>query len=90
MTNSYKYAFADKREGSIDIALRRQDGGYRLTYKDSGPGLSEDFNISSLKSMGMKVMYSLSKQIGGKFTYEAADKTFIVTFKDEAGRKLID
>jgi two-component system, sensor histidine kinase PdtaS len=90
MTNSYKYAFAGASEGSIEIVMQRKNGGYRLTYTDSGPGLPQGFNISSVKSMGLKVVHSLSKQIGGNFTYEPADKSFIVTFKDETGRKMIN
>ena len=90
MTNSYKYAFSNKQEGSIEISLQQRDDHYLLTYKDSGPGLSMNFNISSLKSLGMQVMHDLSIQIGGAFTYVAADKAFIITFKDEAGRRLTD
>jgi two-component system, sensor histidine kinase PdtaS len=90
MTNSYKYAFAGADGGTIEITMAHDNGNYRLVYKDSGPGLSKDLNVSSLQSMGMKVMHSLSKQIGGTFTYNAIDKSFIVTFKDQTGRKLID
>lgn len=90
MTNSYKYAFADRADGSIEVGLRRDNGDYRLVYRDSGPGLPKELNVAALRSLGMKVMHSLSKQIGGTFTYDAGGKSFVVVFKDEIGRKLID
>ncbi len=89
MTNSYKYAFADVNEGSIEIALHR-DGNYELTYKDSGPGLPASVNLATHKGLGMRVIRSLSKQIGGTFTYDEQRKSIVITFKDMTGRKLTD
>ena len=86
MTNSYKYAFAAATDGYIEITLRH-DHDYELTYKDSGPGLPESV---SMKGVGMKVIRSLCKQIGGAFLYMDKEKSFLVTFKDMAGRKMID
>jgi two-component sensor histidine kinase len=88
MTNSYKYAFANS-DGEIEISLKKTDN-YQLTYKDSGPGLPANFDVSSLKGLGMKVIRSLSKQIGGTFTYVGAEKSFVITFKDITSRKLTD
>lgn len=89
MTNSYKYAFNGDSDGTIDITLQRHNAGYRLLYKDSGPGLPAGLPASS-QSLGMKVIHSLSKQVGGTFTYDHANKSFAITFKDSAGRRLID
>ena len=90
ITNSYKYAFGMANEGSITIALKNMNGYYELMYKDSGPGLPADYSIKTSKSLGMKLLQSLSKQIGGKFTYLEAAKYSSITFRDETGRKLID
>ena len=90
MTNSYKYAFDSASNGKMEIVLQQKNGQYELLYKDSGPGLPEGLDVSKLKSLGIKVMRGLSKQIGGTFSYVAEDKTFVVTFKDVAGRKLTD
>jgi two-component sensor histidine kinase len=90
MTNSYKYAFLTSNEGDITIALVQKEHHYELTYADSGPGLSEGFNTSSYKSLGMQLIRNLSKQIGGKSLYSDTDKTFTIMFKDEAERQLTD
>ncbi len=87
MTNSYKYAFGEPTEGFIEIALHHSQN-YELIYKDSGPGLP--VNAGGATGIGMKVIRSLCKQIGGDFVYMEQDKTFLVTFKDMAGRKTID
>lgn len=90
MTNSYKHAFTDSPEGNIEITLEHAEGQYQLTYKDSGPGLPENMDIATLKSLGMKLVGRLTKQIGGKLNYIKADNTFVITFKDTATRKLVD
>ena len=90
MTNSYKYAFDNANDGNMEIVLQQKNGQYELRYKDNGPGLPAGLDVSKLKSLGIKVMRGLSKQIGGTFNYVAEDKTFVITFKDIAGRKLTD
>ena len=87
ITNSYKYAF-DGAKGAIEVGLEKEGSIYKLCYKDSGPGLPEGLNTTTLKTLGMLVINSLSKQIGGKFVYESENKMFIITFKDAATMKL--
>lgn len=86
MTNSYKYAFKGSN-GSIDLRIEKEGDSYMLKYKDSGPGLPDGMDLRSLKSLGILIMQSLSKQIGGAFTYSAATKTFQITFRDAADMK---
>lgn len=83
MTNSYKYAF-NGTSGSIDLRIEKNNDSYILQYKDSGPGLPEGIDLKSLKSLGILIMQSLSKQIGGAFSYSADTKTFTITFRDAA------
>jgi two-component sensor histidine kinase len=90
ITNSFKYAFPNVSEGGIDIKLERTAGHYQLTYSDGGAELPVDFNPDTSKTLGMRVMKSLSKQLGGEFVYDKDNRWFGVTFKDEKGRKSID
>lgn len=90
MTNSFKHAFANVTNGVIDVSIKNAEGYLTLTYKDSGPGLPKDMDLSTLKSLGIKLIGRLSKQIGGKLDYIRADNAFVVTFKDAATRKLSD
>ena len=88
MTNSHKYAF-NGGAGSIDISIQQTNHNYQLIYKDSGPGLPEEVDTKTLKSLGMKIMHGLAKQLGGTMLYDKEQKAFIINFKDLAGRKMI-
>jgi two-component sensor histidine kinase len=81
LTNSYKYAFAGGN-GTITIKLYKIPDCYTLTYTDSGPGWNGSADIKKIKSLGMLLMTSLCRQIGGTFGYDRATKMFKVTFKD--------
>ncbi len=87
ITNSYKYAFSGST-GSIDVWLKQEIDGYKFFYRDSGPGLPTGVTTANLKSLGMLIIKSLSKQIGGAFTYLPEERTFVVAFKDSAGMKV--
>lgn len=88
MINSFKYAFPGA-DGKITIALQQTADGYKLTYRDSGIGLPAGYDINRATTMGMSIMRSLAKQVGGTFTYDHIQKTFVIQFKDLLGRKLI-
>jgi two-component sensor histidine kinase len=89
MTNSFKYAYNSVANGSIEIMLDCASGKYTLFYKDTGPGLSENYNYETAGSMGMRLIKNLSKQMGGGFSYRKADNCFVVSFLDANARKTI-
>ena len=70
ITNSIKHAFPESQNGVITISLKEQDGRAALVVEDDGVGLPEDFNLLASNSLGFKLVYSLSEQIGGSFKYE--------------------
>jgi len=90
LTNSFKYAFADGADGKITIRLGRDNEQYVLWYGDSGPGLPAGVEIKQLKTLGMKLLHRLSKQLGGNFSYLEKKHIFMVVFKDLATRKKTD
>lgn len=73
ITNSYKYAFEDQKEGTIHIALTSQDTIYKLTLKDNGKGLPKDFDINTLDSFGLETIQLLTKEYGGTFTIDGTN-----------------
>jgi two-component sensor histidine kinase len=91
MTNSYKYAFRNEKNPFIELDLEKEGEEYVLHYSDSGAGLPQNYNYKKAKSLGMVLINGLCKQLGGKFLYSNEDKpVFIIHFKDEAGRKMVD
>jgi two-component sensor histidine kinase/ligand-binding sensor domain-containing protein len=92
ITNSYKYAFAKNNEASISIHLIpptiSSEENYTLIYKDNGIGLSADMDLNKTKTLGLRLIADLTKQLKGtvKYTYENG-ACFSITFKDKATRK---
>ncbi|MCP4135009.1 MAG: PAS domain S-box protein [bacterium] len=82
LTNSYKYAFLEKREGVITIHFEKQTGGvFVLTIADNGTGLPEEFNINEIESLGLQLVLELTKQLKGKLeTFNKTGTTFVITF----------
>lgn len=88
LTNSFKYAFSQNGPFlSIEIQFV-ENGKYLLIYQDNGPGLPENFEIAKSRSLGMRLVQQLSRQLNGeiKYIYENGAK-FLVTFEDSGTRK---
>jgi two-component system, sensor histidine kinase PdtaS len=84
VSNAYKYAFDKRDTGKIKIDIKPINKvDYELHVDDDGNGLPEDFNPVKNKSLGLKLVKILSKQLRGKFTAKS-DKgaNFTVFFKD--------
>ncbi|MEF2549123.1 histidine kinase dimerization/phosphoacceptor domain -containing protein [Aurantimonas sp. E1-2-R+4] len=74
ISNSIEHGCADGRSGRIVVELSRDAGDaesretpIRLTVSDDGPGWPEGFSVSSSRNLGMRIVASLSEQIGGVF-----------------------
>ncbi len=68
VTNSLKYAFNDSKEGllSLKISETDQTGRYFMEIGDNGPGFSDSFDRVKRKSLGMQLIFKLTKQINGQ------------------------
>ena len=80
MTNSAKYA-----EGHVTIRIEASSPTHRsLSVIDDGPGLPAGFKPKDSKGLGMKIVLSLVKQIGGELHILPGDNgrgtRFTVTF----------
>lgn len=91
ITNSCKYSFQNG-EGELWIdAISLSKGQYKLVIKDNGPGLPTGFQVSKLKSLGMKLITRLAKQLHGNVQFASEEGTKIeVHFKDTFERKQTD
>ncbi|EWY38672.1 hypothetical protein N825_12735 [Skermanella stibiiresistens SB22] len=49
----------------IDVSLRSDPGGFTLTVSDQGPGLVTGFDAAKSKTLGMRIITALTRQIGG-------------------------
>ena len=65
ISNSLKHGFKGRTEGRITITLDEADDEYILSVRDDGCGLPADFDISSLDSLGIKLINVLTRQMRG-------------------------
>jgi len=71
ITNIFKYAFPNNRNGKIEIGLKEKELNiYHLTIKDNGVGLPPDFDYQQSNTLGLTLMKGLSAQIDGVFSME--------------------
>lgn len=82
ITNAYKHAFAATPQPKITLNLKQLDAGnYQLIVHDNGLGI--DVDIKQLKSLGMRLVNRLVKQLGGEMKIENHKGAyFSIVFKD--------
>ncbi|HTY53065.1 MAG TPA: CHASE4 domain-containing protein [Methanomicrobiales archaeon] len=79
--NSLKYAFPDGRKGEISIEFLDDEKNYHLTYHDNGIGIPEGVTPERKESLGMTLIYGLTRQINGEIVLDRGNgTTFHITF----------
>jgi two-component sensor histidine kinase len=83
ISNSFKYAFADKSSGTISIHFKHIiDDQFQLIVSDNGIGIPDKIDITKTKSLGMKILQKLVQQIEGELKYDFSNGTkFTIIFK---------
>ncbi|MDP5104930.1 MAG: sensor histidine kinase [Polaribacter sp.] len=92
ITNSYKYAFKQGKENSLSISINKEtDNNFKLIVEDNGPGLSNDFDVKKAKSLGLRLVNRLVKQLHGSVSLTSVKGArFEIVFKDLHARQLVD
>jgi PAS domain S-box-containing protein len=85
ITNALKHAFPDGRHGTIRVDLARADNGrLRLTVADDGIGFPEGFNLRDQKSLGLRLLGTLARQLDATLTSSGSGgASFELTFSVE-------
>ena len=80
VTNSIKYAFPDRRSGTIGIAFSRIDDVFRLVVEDNGVGMSGTVQGSGL---GLRFLQGFSRAIKGTIDIQSTNQgtSAIVAFE---------
>lgn len=85
VTNALKYGIVDDSKGEIFIKLRRgDDGEYQLNIGDNGIGFPETMNHKTTKSLGLKLIHNLARQLRGSIIRDVTKKGtyYIVKFRE--------
>lgn len=72
VTNAYKHAFTNNKQGKISFTIRDTNGAVEIVIKDNGKGI-EDAEPENNQSLGMQLIREISSQIYGKFTYRKVE-----------------
>lgn len=67
MTNAFKHAFPNQRQGTVKVRLVRDPSGQvELSVSDDGVGLGLDFHEKRSTSLGVKLVLTLVEQLDGR------------------------
>ena len=72
VTNSYKYAFRNKTL-KISIIISKIENNLEVLIRDNGPGIQDPQKIERPKTLGLRLVKRLSKQLKTKLLYEFGD-----------------
>ncbi len=79
--NSYKHAFRGIRAPALIITLYLNSKGLILSLRDNGVGLPDNFNADEMRTLGMKLIYSLVTQLDGEIRFSSERGTeCVITF----------
>ena len=70
VSNSFKYAFPRGEGGEISVHFGEEDHrALKLVVQDNGVGFPEETNPENSDSLGLKLVRSLTEQLGGTISY---------------------
>ena len=92
ITNAYKYAFSNENENILSISINKENNNfYKLVVSDNGPGLNDDFNYKKAKSLGLRLVNRLVRQLQGTLNLNnSKGANFEILFKDTYLRNQIN
>jgi two-component sensor histidine kinase len=77
LTNAFKYAFPDNRDGRISISLIRDGQKLNLQVSDNGIGKSTSYSLHE-SGFGTKLVELLTIQLDGRMTQKISGGTIIL------------
>jgi PAS domain S-box-containing protein len=79
ITNSLKHAFKGEKERHLSLEGCRDEGGiYQIAVRDNGVGISPQNMPPNIRTLGLKLITSLTKQLKGTFSLQSQDGTSAV------------
>lgn len=82
ISNAVKYAFPEQRRGHVRIELQQLSAQYyQLHVCDNGIGLPPDLNLAQTESLGLSLVYDLTRQLNGEIQVDCtAGTAFTICF----------
>ena len=70
ISNALEHGFAGRERGTIRIDFTPHGGDQVLTVADDGNGLPDGFSLEARRSLGLRIVQSLARQIDATFAME--------------------
>lgn len=75
ITNALKYGIAEVRDGEIHVSVDKiGENRYKMYLGDNGIGYSKEINPKTSNSLGLKLIYNLTRQLRGSITRDYSKK----------------
>lgn len=74
ITNAIKYAKRENEVLDIIIATEINKDVLNISVKDNGKGMPEDYNPQKSTSLGLKMAFGLTRQLGGEFQFKRPER----------------
>jgi PAS domain S-box-containing protein len=76
VSNAFKYAFADGREGFISVKVKKlENNKIQMQVADNGTGMPTDIDFRNTESLGLQLVNILSEQINATLTLNQTNGT---------------
>lgn len=85
LSNAFKHAFPDGRTGVITVSLQAAESLCRIRVLDDGVGLPTDMDVATHRSLGLRLIRSVARQLRGAVEFHASHPgtEVVVTFSLE-------
>ncbi len=82
VSNAFKYAYPSPAQGEIRIGLHQDEAlNIHLSVTDDGAGLPAGFNLAESRSLGLRIVNILARQLGGSMNvFSERGSAFEVVF----------
>lgn len=90
VSNAFKYAFVAGGSGLLEVVLEREESGFFvLSVRDDGVGMEADLDLRRIRSLGLQLVHTLTRQLQGELHYESAPgegTRFVVRWHSERNK----
>ncbi|MFH1692535.1 MAG: histidine kinase dimerization/phosphoacceptor domain -containing protein [Candidatus Omnitrophota bacterium] len=88
MLNAFKYAFAGRERGVVRVILKSKGDLRELSVCDDGIGMPEELVCEESKTLGMRLIFMLVRQLKGCLEYKKNNgSVFTVIFRQDSVNK---
>ncbi|PZF72713.1 sensor histidine kinase [Taibaiella soli] len=84
MTNAYKYAFPEGKQGEIYLELQPDGANIRMVVADNGVGMGHHIADEDADSLGLELIKGLAKDINGNVYFDSSEGTKITVIFNKA------